>query len=185
MTLRTAPWNPPSRGDIEAQPAGDRWDGVRVPSLIGERALTLLGADSGAIIADSSGAVWYWLVAPGAASDWTLCRVLSSGSYVAVPPADRRSGFGPHWRVAPAPGRCLTDPDRLHAALLAASRAVKPCQRCDRLTDSPVAVAETHGASNSGRTIYACPQCAPHFPRQPDVLDQVAAGRRALEGRTQ
>ncbi|WFB09513.1 hypothetical protein LRS74_22525 [Streptomyces sp. LX-29] len=181
---RIEPWRPPNGPDIEPQPAGIWWDAVKVPTAIAQRTLTLLGGDSGAVIEDSYGAVWYWLVAPGAAGDWTVQRVLGKGAYVAVPPQDRRYGPGPHWRVAPTHDGYLTEPGRLHAALLAAARALKPCRRCDRLTDEPVAVAVVHVASGVGRTIYACKPCAHHFPPQRDPLAELAAMRRAQrEGR--
>ncbi|WP_260867908.1 hypothetical protein [Streptomyces sp. SAJ15] len=184
MTTRPLPWMPPHSGDIKAQPAGRSWDAVKVPALIGKAALTFLGEDSGAVIADGKCALWYWLVAPGAATDWTLHRVLGKGAYVAVPPADRTEGPGLHWRVPPAPGRCLTEPAGLHAALLAAGHTVKHCHRCDRMTAEPVVVADVHGATGSGHIIHACPACAPHYPPPYDPLAQIAADRRALEGRS-
>ncbi|WP_260867254.1 hypothetical protein [Streptomyces sp. SAJ15] len=177
-------WRPPAGSDIEAQPAGRWWDAVRVPTLIGERALSLLGGESGPVIEDTYGAVWYWLVPLGAAADWTLQRVLSEGAYVAVPPLDRTLGPGPHWRVPFTSDRCLTDAARLHTALLAAMTTVKHCQRCERLTADAVAVGDVHGASGAGRTFYACAACAPCFPRRRDPLAELAATRRALrEGR--
>ncbi|WFB09839.1 hypothetical protein LRS74_24420 [Streptomyces sp. LX-29] len=151
--------------------------------MIGEVALALLGEESGAVIADTRGAVWYWLVRPGTAADWSLHRVLAQGAFVVVPGRERKGGPGLHWRVPPSGARSLTDPDRLHAALMAANRAVKCCYRCDRLTSDPVFVADVHVASGADRAVYACRSCAERLSERPDVLGEVAAGRRALEGR--
>ncbi|MEU1800126.1 hypothetical protein [Streptomyces sp. NPDC019937] len=40
------------------------------------------------------------------------------------------------------------------------------CARCQTTTREPVVVAIEHGASVGGRTLYACPTCAPTFPKQ-------------------
>ncbi|MFF7649391.1 hypothetical protein ACFZCY_05960 [Streptomyces sp. NPDC007983] len=40
------------------------------------------------------------------------------------------------------------------------------CARCQTTTREPVVVAIEHGASVGGRTLYACPGCAPTFPKQ-------------------
>ncbi|TMU90053.1 hypothetical protein [Streptomyces sp. DASNCL29] len=52
------------------------------------------------------------------------------------------------------------------------------CARCDRPTDEPVVVGTEHGASAGGRTTYACPPCAPSFPKQVNPFTAVAAVRR-------
>ncbi|WP_421108784.1 hypothetical protein [Streptomyces sp. NEAU-S77] len=59
------------------------------------------------------------------------------------------------------------------------------CARCQQSTDEPVVVGVEHGASVGGRTTYACPGCAPSFPKQVDVFAVMASMRRAREtGRT-
>jgi hypothetical protein len=45
------------------------------------------------------------------------------------------------------------------------------CVRCDRITDTPVLVSEVHQNSGPGFNVYACGDCAPHFPQPPDVFD--------------
>lgn len=45
------------------------------------------------------------------------------------------------------------------------------CVRCNHITDAPVVVAEVRQNSGPGWKVYACPECAPHFPPVPDVLD--------------
>ncbi|MET7902632.1 hypothetical protein ABZS86_14600 [Streptomyces sp. NPDC005355] len=55
------------------------------------------------------------------------------------------------------------------------------CARCQQSTDEPVIVGMEHGASVGGRTTYACPDCAPSFPKQIDVFAAAAAMRQARE----
>lgn len=55
------------------------------------------------------------------------------------------------------------------------------CGRCQQSTDEPVVVGVEHGASVGGRTTYACPDCAPSFPKQVDVFAAMASLRRARE----
>ncbi|MEU0811513.1 hypothetical protein [Streptomyces sp. NPDC005970] len=55
------------------------------------------------------------------------------------------------------------------------------CARCDKPTNQPVVVGQVHSASCGGRTAYACPGCAPSFPKQRDPLAELAAFRRARE----
>jgi hypothetical protein len=55
------------------------------------------------------------------------------------------------------------------------------CARCDRSTSKPVIVGHTHSASGGGRTAYACPGCAPSFPKQRDPLAEIAALHRARQ----
>ncbi|SPF04342.1 hypothetical protein SMA5143A_5139 [Streptomyces sp. MA5143a] len=47
---------------------------------------------------------------------------------------------------------------------------VRMCVRCCAITDAPVVVSAVHQGSGPGFTVYACRDCAPHFPRVPDVL---------------
>ena len=61
------------------------------------------------------------------------------------------------------------------------SRSRKPirmCVRCHRVTDAPVLVAEVHQNSGPGFNVYACQECAPHFPPVSDVLDALRSRRR-------
>ncbi|MDN3293796.1 hypothetical protein QWM81_07020 [Streptomyces ficellus] len=58
-----------------------------------------------------------------------------------------------------------------------ARRPVRMCVRCDRLTETPVLVAEVHAGSGPGFNVYACTDCAPHIPRPPGALDLLATGR--------
>lgn len=55
------------------------------------------------------------------------------------------------------------------------------CARCQQSTVEPVVVGMEHGASIGGRTAYACPGCAPSFPKQVDVFAVMASMRRARE----
>ncbi|MCH0540751.1 hypothetical protein I3F58_14470 [Streptomyces sp. MUM 203J] len=45
------------------------------------------------------------------------------------------------------------------------------CVECHRITDAPVVVSEVHQNSGPGFNVYACPDCASHFPPVPDALD--------------
>ncbi|KUN97962.1 hypothetical protein [Streptomyces caeruleatus] len=56
-------------------------------------------------------------------------------------------------------------------ALAVARRPVRMCVRCDRTTDTPVLISEVHQNSGPGFNVYACGDCAPHFPPPPDVFD--------------
>lgn len=58
-----------------------------------------------------------------------------------------------------------------------ARRPVRMCVRCHRVTDAPVTVAEVHRSSGPGWNVYACPECAPHFPPVPDVADLFPHGK--------
>ena len=72
--------------------------------------------------APCAAALLYWLVGPGSAGHWPALpgvRGRGRGGFVGVPPQGKVSGPGVHWRVPLAPGRYLTDPAVLHAALTA------------------------------------------------------------------
>lgn len=56
---------------------------------------------------------------------------------------------------------------------------VRMCVRCCAITDAPVVVSEVHQGSGPGFTVYACQDCAPHFPRVPDVLSLPPASHRS------
>jgi hypothetical protein len=45
------------------------------------------------------------------------------------------------------------------------------CARCQKSTREPVVVAIGYGASVGGGTVYACPGCAPTFPKQRAPFD--------------
>ncbi|MFH8368834.1 hypothetical protein [Streptomyces sp. NPDC018031] len=119
MSNASNSWTPHHGTEVAALPAGRWWKAVRVPAHIGERALALLGEDSGAVIQD-----WrsmYWLVPAGAGPcpELRAVAVLPASDaervYVGVPPVHWTEGPGLRWRV-PA-GRELTDTDTLFLAL--------------------------------------------------------------------
>src|SRR3954468_11415553 len=123
MTSRVEQWTPPSGPDPEALPTGRWWDAVRVAEDVGERALDILGDQSGAVIKDRCNTL-YWLIAPGAAVSWNLrgVTVLTEtegvATYLGVPPANRLTRPGSYWRVPFARGRYLIDPHLLYKALI-------------------------------------------------------------------
>jgi len=124
---RTPVWTPPRGDDVEMIEVGHYWDVVRAPADIGERALALLGDETGAVIADYG--LMYWLIPAGRAQTWQLRRreiyalnaERAGVTYVGVPPAAQTTGPRLHWQIPIGPDRYLTDADRLREAL---SRAV-------------------------------------------------------------
>ena len=196
MTTKALPWTPPDRGDVALLPAGLWWDAVRVAPTIGDRALSLLGDATGAVIQDKY-ATLYWLIEVNTARSWHLRQVhvlaslVDEATYLGVPPATWTQRPGTHWRVPLAHDRYLTDAQLLHAALAQAvfeelgpaPEGRQMCFRCDMPTEDPVIVDEQHSASGAGRTVYACPTHARDYPRDPVAL--AAAMRRARQqGRT-
>ncbi|WP_275562283.1 hypothetical protein [Streptomyces sp. 5-6(2022)] len=192
MTTRPLPWTPPNTEDVEALPVGTWWDAVRAAPTVGERALELLGDETGAVIQDKHGPL-YWLVAVGSATSWHLrqVRVLTEltdeRTYLGVPPISRTEGPGTHWRVPLSAEHYLTDAVKLWGALAEADRAElgpvpqgrQTCYRCQLPTDEPVIIAIEHSGSVASATIYACPSHARDHPR--DAVAQAAARRRALD----
>lgn len=190
------PWTPPPAVDVEALPAGKWWDAVRAAPTVGERALELLGDETGAVIQDKHGPL-YWLVAVGSATSWhlrqvrVLTQLVDESTYLGVPPVSWTEGPETHWRVPLTADHYLTDAGKLWGALAEADRAVlgpvpqgrQTCYRCELPTDEPVIVDIQHGGSGAGRTIYACPPHARTYER--DAVTEAAARRRALNrGRT-
>jgi hypothetical protein len=114
-------WQPPQRGRLELVSCGQAWDAVKVPGRIGESVLARLGEETGAVIEDPRGHVWYWLVLPGAPDNWTECgaECLGTAAYVVAPPADRTEGLGVRWRVPLSSEHYLTEASALQEALAA------------------------------------------------------------------
>ncbi|BBC33272.1 hypothetical protein SGFS_045660 [Streptomyces graminofaciens] len=50
-------------------------------------------------------------------------------------------------------------------------RPIRMCARCQRMTSTPVVVHEEHAATGPGFTVYACPECAEHYPPPADALE--------------
>ncbi len=184
MTTRTMPWQPPFAADIEPLPVGKWWDAVRVTPAVGERALSLLGDDTGAVIHDSYGTL-YWLIAIGSAAGWhlrgtrVLCELADEVTYLGVPPVDwtEPSHKGnTHWRVPLGPGRYLTDARLLREALAAADHAEhgprvegrQLCVRCQLPTDEAILVGAEGGSI--GGAVYACARHAPEYRRHDPVV---------------
>ncbi|WP_282695777.1 hypothetical protein [Streptomyces sp. CC208A] len=65
---------------------------------------------------------------------------------------------------------------------VSARKPVRMCVRCSRITDAPVLVAEVHQNSGPGFNVYACRECAPHFPPVPDVFDLLPPARERAGG---
>ncbi|NUP40084.1 MAG: hypothetical protein HOY76_24490 [Streptomyces sp.] len=131
-------WTPPSGHSAQLQPAGTSWDVVRVPRFIGRPALESLGGATGAVIENPIGGVLYWLIEPGAATEWDMSllpsvEVWGATAYIEVPPVARTTGAGVHWRVPLRHDRHLTDPAALLAALkIATSAALGPREGATR-----------------------------------------------------
>ncbi|MFD7506187.1 hypothetical protein [Streptomyces sp. NPDC059850] len=108
---------------------GPHWDVVRAPFDVGESALRLLGAATGAAIADYG--LMYWLIPAGSSQCWrrlpsnvnALGADGTTVTYVGVPPAAHTTGPRLHWRIPVGPDRYLTDPYRLREALIRAIAA--------------------------------------------------------------
>ncbi|MFE9649885.1 hypothetical protein ACFYO0_38400 [Streptomyces sp. NPDC006365] len=56
--------------------------------------------------------------------------------------------------------------------------AVRMCARCHRTTSHPVLVHEVHAATGPGFNVYACPECADHYPPMTDPLELPETPRR-------
>ncbi|WP_338895474.1 hypothetical protein WBG99_06935 [Streptomyces sp. TG1A-60] len=128
MTVSRAPrWMCAYSPEVRTVLAGRWWNAVRVPVVLGAPALKSLADESGAVIKDGYGGILYWLIPPGAATDWRLTgvQVLGPGSHVAVPPLRRTSGPGLFWRVPLSREHYWTDPERLRTALTAAAVAAR------------------------------------------------------------
>ncbi|MCQ8194805.1 hypothetical protein [Streptomyces rugosispiralis] len=193
--LKPPSWTPPPAVDVEALPAGKWWDAVRAAPLVGERALKTLDDETGAVIQDERGTL-YWLVAVGSAERWRLrqVRILAEltdeSTYLGVPPASWTKGPETHWRVPLGPGRYLTHPWKLWEALAEADRAEygrapegrQLCYRCRLPTDEPIPVEVEAGRSDVGKLTYACPPHAPLYSkRRPRTLTSATAAEH--EGR--
>ncbi|MER7790096.1 hypothetical protein [Streptomyces sp. NPDC097640] len=111
---------------------------MRVPRFLGKPALESLGEATGSVIENPFDGVLYWLIQPCAASSWDTSllpsvEVWGSTAYIEVPPTDRTTGPGVHWRVPLRHGRYLTDPTALLAALkIATSAALGPREEASR-----------------------------------------------------
>ncbi len=111
-------WLPSPSAGIQTVPCGRWWDGVRVDSYDGIRALAHLKDDSGPIVEDVADRTMMWLVPVGAAAGWRLpcVHILGSGRWVSVPPATADGVLV--WRVRPPTvGDDLTPPEKLRDAL--------------------------------------------------------------------
>ncbi|MCG0286526.1 hypothetical protein [Streptomyces sp. PSAA01] len=187
--LQVLPWTPPPAMDVEALPAGKWWDAVKAAPNVGERALKALGDETGAVIQDKHGPL-YWLVKVRSATSWHLrqVRVLTQladeRTYLGVPPVSWTKGPSTHWRVPLSADHYLTDARRLWRALAEADRAEygrvpegrQLCYRCQLPTDEPIPVEVEDGRSDVGTVIYACPPHAPLYTkRQPRTLTSRAA----------
>ncbi|WP_413758809.1 hypothetical protein [Streptomyces sp. MMBL 11-3] len=56
--------------------------------------------------------------------------------------------------------------------------AVRMCARCERTTAEPVLVHEVHAATGAGFNVYACRECADHYPPRRDPYEREEAGAR-------
>ncbi|MER5222142.1 hypothetical protein [Streptomyces flaveus] len=55
--------------------------------------------------------------------------------------------------------------------------AVRMCARCHRTTNTPVLVHEVHAATGPSFNVYACTDCADHYPPMTDPLQLPEAPR--------
>ncbi|WP_055552622.1 hypothetical protein [Streptomyces sp. NBRC 110028] len=197
MRTNALPWTPPNTEDIEVLPVGEWWDAVSAPTAVADRALGLLGPNTGAVIQDDTYGKTYWLIGIGTARSWhirqvrVLTELADEGTLLGVPPASWTTGHSTYWRVPFRIDRCLTDVRQLHEALAQAVKDVlgphpdgrQLCYRCQLPTDEPVQVSVEHSGSVASATVYVCPTHARDYPH--DAVARAAAQRRALDrGRT-
>ncbi|MFC0599257.1 hypothetical protein [Streptomyces palmae] len=113
----SARWKPPLGLEPQLQQAGEAWKAVRVPVEIGERMMTLLGDESGAVVRDQS---MYWFIPAETTSRPALDQVTvlprrpEDSSYVCMPPVHWTRGTGFRWRMPV--NRGLTPGDVLFVA---------------------------------------------------------------------
>ncbi|GLV78021.1 hypothetical protein ACH4VS_32545 [Streptomyces hygroscopicus] len=197
MTTRTLPWKPPPAVDVEALPVGRWWDAVRAAPMVGERALKTLGDETGAVIQDKRGTL-YWLVKVGSVErNWQLrgvrllAELADERTYLGVPPVSWTTGPEAHWRVPLGPDHYLTHPWRLREALAEADRAeygLMPegrqlCYHCQLPTDEPIPVDAQTRANGVGKITYACPTHAPLYPTSQHPRTLTSAPAAEHEGR--
>ncbi|QFR00068.1 hypothetical protein F9278_32320 [Streptomyces phaeolivaceus] len=58
---------------------------------------------------------------------------------------------------------------------------VRMCVHCRQMTSAPVVVHEEHAATGPGFTVYACPECAAHYPPPSDALEFLDSARKPSE----
>ncbi|WJD99787.1 hypothetical protein [Streptomyces antimycoticus] len=187
-TTQALPWTPPPAVDVEALPAGKWWDAVRAAPTVGERALKTLGDETGAVIQDKHGPL-YWLVKVGSATSWhlrqvrVLTQLVDESTYLGVPPVSWTDGLRTHWRVPLSADHYLTDAGKLWEALAEADRAEygrmsvgrQLCYRCQLPTDEPIPVDVEDSRSAVGTVTYACPTHASLYSkRRPRSLSAAA-----------
>ena len=187
------PWMPPD-DTVTAVAAGEHWDAVAVPQQAGLAALSLLDADStppGPVLWDTRAEPrLYFLVPVGSAGELASAgtRLLSMGSFVAIPGATSIGPPGPHWLVPPDPDRPghLVDATQLHQALrraagafwaeyrapqaaprniliTGAQRLGQACVLCGKVTDQPTPAGHVYtptGQAPLGWAVVACPDHA-------------------------
>ncbi|TQK42416.1 hypothetical protein FBY35_3820 [Streptomyces sp. SLBN-118] len=187
MTIDSVPrWVQLCGREVQALPAGQWWDAVRVPLSLGVRALEYLGDDVRAVIKDDYGSMLCWLIRPGSADHWQSpqVQVLGQNCHMAVPPQHRTFGPGLHWHVPPTREQYWTSTKRLHSALHTALAATtlprslaRNCCRCERSTEAPVLVRIIESPVGPARAVYVCPDCAPQCPPGPGRLEQSLSPR--------
>lgn len=117
------PWLPPS-GTVWHVEAGTHFDAIRAGRTLGQAALALLGAASGAVICDPWSRIHYFLTEPSSTTGWDVreTTVCGTATYVVVPPLDSVA-MHLHWAVPPVPDRLFTPTGQLRQTLLAAVEA--------------------------------------------------------------
>ncbi|MBB5935851.1 hypothetical protein [Streptomyces zagrosensis] len=153
MTAVNLSWCPPPGDDVMVLAAGRQWDAVRVSTAVAEWAFQFLdGAEDCAAIVDPRAAWVYWLLPPHLMAaapveqwdrlDGYVTRLTAGPAvhYLAVPPNQRRSGPGLHWRIPRHwSGRYLARPSYLSTVLATAiafthglDALPQKCPICDR-----------------------------------------------------
>ncbi|GGX36581.1 hypothetical protein [Streptomyces noursei] len=128
LTARVPRWMPIG-SEPDLCPAGTWWDAIRVPELVGRRAVVLVEEQRlsvGPVILDAGGREprMYFLTPVGTAARWEEVGTVALGAscHVVLPPVDRTVGPGLHWFWLPARPHVLTPPDVLRRALVKARR---------------------------------------------------------------
>ncbi|MEU3960052.1 hypothetical protein AB0F42_09550 [Streptomyces buecherae] len=111
-------WIPPGEGVNWSSIGQHGWHLVGLPTWLGNRVLTELGTESGAVIQDDLVHTMTWLIPLGSAEGRTLplhADTTGDEGNIFVPGMARTRTT--YWRVKPDANRLLTDCARLLAAL--------------------------------------------------------------------